>query len=451
MIDRVPLRAPETESEILGTRSSGAGTPIIFSLSALFRLTIGLLTVSLLVEGLLPQVEMALFNGNIPIPLSYSAYLLCALLGFSVLLDTRFSKDSLVTPAFILTAFLILDGIHLASNEGVAPIELIHSYYGFFLTLLIGAGTTAFRVRMSERLLVSIILLVFTISLAISAIQVTTNSPVIPTQSNDQTWVVNSDTFLGGQSQRAFGLFPSGLGMGLFCSFVGSLGASYCRTLRGALVGIPILLASAFGCYATLTRVAFIDLICCVATVYLISKRRWRVFVPWLPLLWAFVALITVLQAAAGEVNRSRTLANTDSVSARLQEWEASIAIFASASPLEQTLGLGMAPGNAFVSGSVQPTKHLPFPVDNIAFVLLLYVGVLGTVLAFSFFAICWMYILRRAMFGESHLHIAVAAFWSTILLAGSFNVTLGPLGALLILLALCEPMNSRRSIPALA
>jgi hypothetical protein len=437
----------ETYQENFAPQLDDVRASTALSLSMLLRFGIAVLTISLMVGGGLPQLEMALFNGNIPIPTSYDAYLLCMLLGVAVLLETKFSRGGLALPIFLLVAFLLLDAIHLFFNEDVAATEVIHTYMGFYMTLIIGAGVTMLHVRMNERLLTSLIIVVFAISVVISAMQVITNSPVLPTQSNDQTWVVSSDMFLGGQSQRAFGLFSSGLGLGLFCSFVGALGASYCRTWKGSLIGLPLLAASAFGCYATLTRVAMIDLICCVVTVFVFSRRHWRRAAIWLPLVWALVALITVAQAVTGAGNRSENLANTDSVNVRFQEWEASILTFASATPAEQILGQGIAPGNSNQSGAVQPAKRFPFPIDNITIALLSYVGALGVIVTGFFFVIAWLYVYRRAISGGSHLQIAVAAFWSTILFAGSFNVTLGPLGALLLVSALCEPKHSERPI----
>jgi hypothetical protein len=449
--DQHSVRISETQGESVDSQISAVYTSLSISLSALLRFLIAALAVSLIVEGALPQLEMALFHGNIPIPENYGGYLLLLLFGIAVITNTKFTRDSLAGAAFFLVAFLLLDAVHLVFNEGVAPIELVHSYFGFYFPLLIGAFASAIRIRVNERLLVFLIIVVFIVSIVISAIQATTNSPVLPTQSNDQTWAVNADTFLGGESQRAFGLFESGLGMGLFCSFMGALGASYCRTLKGALLGIPLLLASAYGCYVTLTRIAILDLICCILTVYVLSKRRWRLQGKWLPILWALVALATVLQAATGAGNRSHTLANTDSVTLRIQGWEVSLATFASAPPLEKALGLGIAPGNAYVSSAVQPTKHLPIPIDNISIVILLYVGILGLLITVVFFVKSWLYILRRALSGGSHLQTAVAAFWSTVLLAGSFNVTLGPLGALLLVSALCEPGNSSKVLRSFA
>jgi hypothetical protein len=381
---------------------------------------------------------MALFNGRILIPDNVKTALLVGVVGLLTLIEPRVRKSELLLPLFFFLAFLFLDGMYLMSAEDIAFPDLYHAYMASFTLLLLAGFAASLPVRVGEKLFLSILVVVFAANFVIAVMQYVTQDPILPTQSADQSWVVASDIFVTGD-QRAFGLFASGLGLGLFCSFIGGLGASYCRTFRETIrFGLPLILASAFATFATQTRIAIITYPCSIISVFLLSRPRWKSFAQWLPLLWGGVGILIVLQTTVfGFGSAGASMQSNQSMQIRIAEWAACFGEYTSATFVEQLFGMGMAPGSG-VDQATLPTKHMPFPIDNAGIITLLYIGAVGLLFLLSYLWGCWKYILRQADESKSPLPLAIAAFWSTALLSGMFITNLLPLGGFMLMSALC-------------
>jgi O-antigen ligase len=151
--------------------------------------------------------------------------------------------------------------------------------------------------------------------------------------------------------------------------------------------------------------------------------------------LFAPIIVLVALTQGASTYN----LSNSDSMTMRVEGWVSSWETYSSASLIEKLFGIGMVP---YIdrARTEMPSKVSSSSIDNVLLIVLLYVGVVGLLLLAFIFVRAWRFIYERATSSRSHLQTAVAAFWSTALLAGMFNYTLAVFSILLIVSEIAEP-----------
>jgi hypothetical protein len=409
--------------------SSAKESGLFFAL----RLALAFILLVLLVEAALPQLEMALFSGATPIPDRVPRFFCLALMLFMGGMQRTFHRGLLVLAVQVLGVFLVVDTVFLHFDRDVGFGDLYHAYILYYFTLLLGTLASMLRLKISSAILTGFVIAGFLISMAFAILQFAANDAILPTASADKSFVVDSWHFFA--QVRAFGLFASPLNFGLFCCFIGALAVGWCRSFKGFLFGVPMLLLAAFGCYATYTRLTMIGFVACVASAVILSWRRLRHFAVWLPLVWLIVAIGAVGQlgssGTAGEVG----LGSSASLIQRLSSWAWCWETFLKASLPEKLFGLGLMPHTGSQAAATA-TNIAPVPIDNVYLALLVQVGVVGLVVVGFFCWRCWKYLLRRVDEIDSPLLIGVAATWAAITLLGMFNIVLNTMGCLLLLVS---------------
>jgi hypothetical protein len=407
------------------------------------RFAIALAVIPLLVDGLVPQLEMAFFDGGYPIRVNF--YLFFGLLVFWAYLRKRFYSSELVIPGVLLGSYVLLDAVHLMANEGIPPGEILRSSLVAFAFLMFATVALSLRIGVSEKVIVRLILLMLLANFVVQLRQFQTNSPVLPEQARDMSWQVDTDVFIDGQ-QRAFGLFANGLDAGVFCAFTGALGVAYCRKFSRLPIGLSILAISAFGCYASYTRAPLIALVLSIITTFLLRPRFARFPIRFLPLVWGALAVVIIVVATASPF-LGKGLENSTSTVMRMQGWFVCFQSFTSSSTLEKLLGSGIASGLHVTAGH-ELTKYVPFSIDNMFINLTLYFGLLCLVPACFLIWKAWRFLQYRAVSGGTSLQIAAAAFGSTIFFLGMYNNGSTIWAAVVIISALCvgepEPTKVR-------
>jgi hypothetical protein len=402
------------------------------------RLALAFMLVSMLLEAALPQLEMAIFSGATPIPDRAPRFLCLVLMLFIGYMQRTFNRISLVPAALVVGVFLAADTVFLYLDRSCSFGDVYHAYTLYYFILLLGAMASSLRLKVSPRILTGFVTAGFLISVSFAILQFATNDAILPTQSTDKSFAVDSWHFFG--QVRAFGLFASPLNFGVFCCFIGALAVAWCRSLKGFLLGIPILLLAAFGCYATYTRLTIIGFVACVASSIILSVRRLRPFAVWLPVVWLIVAVVAVSQLGSFGTQGDFGLGNSSSFVQRLSEWAWCWDAFLRASLPEKLLGLGLMPHSGSQAATTA-TNIAPVAIDNIYAALLVQVGLVGFVVVGFFCWRCWKYLLRRVEEVNSPLVVAVAATWATLTLLGMFNIVLNAMGCLLLLVSV---VNSR-------
>src|ERR1700677_39895 len=397
------------------------------------RLALAFMLLCMLLEAGLPQLEMAIFSGATPIPDRAPRFLCLVLMLFIGYMQRTFNRVSLVPAALVVGVFLAGDTVFLYLDRSYSFGDLYHAYTLYYFILLLGAMASSLRLRISPGILTVFVMAGFLIWVGFAILQFATNDAILPTQSTDKSFVVDSWHFFG--QVRAFGLFASPLNFGVFCCFIGALAVAWCKSLKGFVLGVPVLILAAFGCYATYTRLTIIGFVACIASSIILSLRRLRPFAVWLPAVWLIVAVVAVSRLGSFGTQGDFGLGNCSSFIQRLSSWAWCWEAFLRASLPEKLFGLGLMPHSGSQPASTA-TNIAPVPIDNIYAALLVQVGLIGLLVVGFFCWRCWKYLLRRVEEVNSPLIVAVAATWATLTLLGMFNIVLNAMGCLLLLVS---------------
>jgi hypothetical protein len=416
---------------------SAAGSVEESRLLFALRLALAFMLMCLLLEAALPQLEMAIFSGATPVPDRAPRFLCLVLVVFIGYMQRTFNRVSLVPAALVVGVFLAGDTVFLYLDRSCSFGDLYHAYVLYYFILLLGAMASSLRLRVSPGILTGFVTAGFLISVSFAILQFATNDAILPTRSTDKSFAVDSWHFFG--QVRAFGLFASPQNFGVFCCFIGALAVGWCRSLKGFLLGIPVLLLAAFGCYATYTRLTIIGFVACVASSIILSLRRLRPFAVWLPVVWLIVAVLAVSQLGSFGTQGDFGFGNTSSFIQRLSEWAWCWEAFIKASLPEKLFGLGLMPHSGSQAATTA-TNIAPVAIDNIYAALLVQVGLIGLLVVGFFCWRCWKYLLRRIEEVDSPLVCGVAATWATLTLLGMFSIVLNTMGCLLLLASVVSP-----------
>jgi hypothetical protein len=357
------------------------------------------------------QMEMILTGGLIPIRPSWNSCLVVAV-GMLFLLRRRINKNPLFFGSAVLTVYCIVDAIYLSMSLRLSLDEIHGALEYMAPVVLLGLiGSLSFRLKSRD---VLIPLTVFLVPcLLVSVAQFITDSPVVYAASLDGFF--NATAIEGEGVPRAFSLFVSGLQAGILYCFTGALGMSLVLTKRKRLLGLFLLLASALGCYTSLTRLMLISFAFAIfATFVLQVFRRFRITV-WLPILSFGVGILTIFETffVANGFGRN-DLANTYSMALRLDEWVYYWRVFTSGSMIQMLMGQGM--GRYFpMFGELRRTNAAPIPVDNAFLSLLLSSGVIGLILVIYCCTRAWIFFYKSASRSKSALNKSTAGFFSTL------------------------------------
>lgn len=404
----------------------------------------------LFIDGLLPQVQMLLLSGSVPLKNVMVKMVMVVCLGGALLLHAFKAGKVLALKPILLpyAAFLLYLTVHFILFCNDYPVDyLLFSYnaYYFFLIML----PLAAHLSLSSE---SFNLWLFTMSiplLLIGILQSALNAPLLPVVSSDGYFEVLSWSYYEGKV-RSFSLFSSGLNYGQFLSLLGASAvclALSARRRRRRLLFLGLLLVSTFATYTTLTRniyiqyafTVFTSLVLTWSTKRRVSVSRLRVAI--LPVLFGIISAVLVfgVQGYLLLVAGDRTILRDESLTMRLVQW-------AEFFPYWTQHGLDrLLFGTALMQGGEKFSISEGVLIDNTFLVIGLHSGLIGLLLWMLLMWKIWRWMLQNIdTFPDNSVLIALTSLWATWISSGIFNATLS-LYPMLAMVALPIALTARR------
>lgn len=380
----------------------------------------------LIVEGALPQAQMLLFSGDIPVKSIVLKLLLVLLLGTCFALHILRSSTvvvvrKLTVPYLVFALYLVLHFVLLRAEYPVDYLLQSYNTYYFFLLLFPFAAFLSAEPKSFSRMLI----LVSAPLLVLGFAQYLSNSSILPVASNDNYFSVFSHEYYG--RVRAFSLFNSGLNYGHFlCLFGAFLLCHLVRARRRAwFFLLPALALVVLACYTTLTRNLYIEFALTQVTALLLLRRRklspsslrYRL-VAAVPFLYGVLASVFIFVMPLIEVlsGSGALLLKQESLVIRVQAWLYYLPLWLNNGLKTLLFGVGLV-------------QHERFPItesvviDNSFLAIGLHIGLVGLLLWFVLMWRLWRYLLAiQARMPDNIPLAAMAALWSTWISSGLFN-----------------------------
>lgn len=384
---------------------------------------------AIFISALIQQFQMILLGGRVVIGNSLLKAGLLAVILFGCLLRPKLSAGGLPITSWLF-CLLYLAGIsaYLIFGCGMSASDVMVSYYDYYFIFLVGPALIVFRGALSEKLLLRISLIMFFICALLALAQHLTNSPILPTESADGSYTVESWNFFG--QVRAFSLFGSALEFGLYCAFAGALGVAFSKSMpvRGTLLTI----LSGVMCYLTLTRLSYLIFFgaCLTAFVLTYGKKPWRAQIH--PFIYAILGLLTIAWALRSFIGGSIESQDVASTVDRVTQWVFYYDMLQHVTWIQLLFG----------SGIVQIDTILPkYPmlIDNVPLALVLHIGFVGLLLFIILTVKMWLYLRREAIDTKQPFFIAIASIWAMFICGGIFNILFAVYGSIFGLAVLCE------------
>jgi hypothetical protein len=383
-----------------------------------------------LADGALPQAEMTLLGGHILIGGIVIKLGLLAGVVLGCFLHPRINLDNVPFLTWALcVAYLIAEVGYLMLTWDMSLADVLQSYNAYYSLLLIGPALLMLRNSVPENIIVRPVIFILLVSATIAVAQYLTGRPLLYTGSTDGSFQVQSWDFFG--QVRAFGLFSSGLNLGLFCALCGALGVGIFRNspLKGALLCI----LSAITCFTTLTRLCYLVFACACtsALVFVYGKKTSRGL--WHPFIYAALGISTMIFGLTSLARSDASdLESQISLFDRISQWVYYLDVVVHSTLTHQVFGLGIVQNDKLV-------RLLPMIVDNAALALVLHIGVCGLVIFSVLLFKMWLYLRREAITTQQPFVIAAASLWATLICAGLFNIIFSSFGAVFALAILCQ------------
>jgi hypothetical protein len=391
-----------------------------------------------LADGVLPQAEMMMLRGHMPISNIVTKFGLLTAVAFGCLVHPRIRRDNLPLFTWMLCiAYLIADIGYLILFCNLSLGDVLQSYNAYYLLLLVGIALLTLQNSVPEHVIMRCVISLFVLCAAIAIAQYLTGKPLVYTESSDGSFQVNSWTFF--DNMRAFSLFSSGLTFGLFCALCGALGVAISKTspLKGALLCV----LSAVACFITLTRLSYLVFVCaCTSSLVLtFGKKASRGLAH--PFLYATVGLSTIVIGVRSAVTGGGgDLENQMSLLERVSQWIYYSSVIVNAALMKQLFGLGVVQNEKLA-------RLAPMVIDNTPLALVLHIGIFGLAIVGILMFKMWLYLRRQAISTKHPFIIAAASVWAVLLCAGMFNVIFSSFGAIFSLAILCQTEQTKKEV----
>jgi hypothetical protein len=397
--------------EIPAAPPHGAGDGEASVLTLMPKLLVIFSVLTLVVNGALPQLEMAFTGGSLMFVPRQLSFLIIGL-GSMLLLKARFQGSPLLPITVAVSSYFVVEALYLHMAKDISYGGIRTSLEAFIFLALVGIASTI-PLQIRSKHVLALLLIMTAACLIVSAAQFLSNSPVVRTESNDSDFHVQSYQFL--DQTRAFSLFTNGLEAGFFYSLMGGIATSLCLGRGTKWPGMFLLLLCAFGCYATYTRLAMVGFLVTVFSAFIISRKGFGGVRKLLPLVSLGCALLLIAQALHTAGGASRTdLASVSSLQQRLMAWGIYGNKFVAGSRTDILFGIGQGPYTPFTAPN-RLENAAPIPIDNAYLLALLSSGVCGTLLLAVAYVYLWSYLLRKITLTNDHLITGIAGMFATL------------------------------------
>ena len=375
-----------------------------------------------MIDGLMPQTEMAIFSGHVLIPTVVLKWLVIAIAGLGVLIKRKLGVPIPMLSAWVtLVTYLLFEAIFFTLSANYSLIYVAYSFESALYFLLLLPLLYTFKETVDERQIATLITWLF-VPLAILGIwQSVTNHPILPTISVDQYFQVYSWDFYG--RVRAFSLFGSASNFGHFLALVAAMGVAalgQCKGRRKSLAAIGLVLALV-ATYMTLTRATYVEVLLAVTTAALITFFKWRGIR--LSLLWGAYAGIGLFVAfvapaiIAGLRGTDHLFADA-SLLIRYEEWAHYGGIWLNHGMATMLFGTGLMQSSRFAF-----TQQVV--IDNVWLSLLFQFGLVGFLIILAFIWQLWKTLMKGLqVHPRSILTIGVISACSTFPFTSIFGIT---------------------------
>lgn len=413
-----------------------AGAPIAF-----MRLLAIVCLCFLVVNAGFEQLQMWFYNGQVEYSSALIKVALMAILVLTVLLRGRLSESWVLGPTLFFIAYLAFDSLYLISARSLSVKDVLQSYNGYYGLLLIAVLARPVGVRISEKLIVRVVLILFAVSAFLAIAQYIVNDPIVPTQSADGLFSVQ--VWNRAPHIRVFSLFSAPDLLGCFAAFIAALAVSISFERGKRLWGILLLLIAVFICFSTIVRTALLQCAFTVATALAFRFVKVKLWHRLLPVVWLFLGGLALVfaffRSQSGGVDASLT--DTSTFVTRLYEWRYYLGQFFSASTWDKVLGLGIFQGGHVDTSSV-------VPVDNIYIVALVHIGIVGLVATVALLWAMLNQLIRLAEETMSPLVVAAASFWSVVWVTGLTQNFTFYFASIFLLVSLSSADRSANPVP---
>jgi hypothetical protein len=366
---------------------------------------------TLVVNGALPQLEMAMTGGALLFMPRQLSVLIVAL-GFMLLLKGRFQSSSLLPLTMVLACYFLIEALYLHFGKDLSYPAIRTSLEAFIFLALVGAAS-AVPLQIKSRHILAFLVVITFLCLIVSVAQFVTNTPVVRTESNDSDFHVQSYQFL--DQTRGFSLFTNGLEAGFFYALMGGIATSLCLRRRTRRLGLLLFPLCAFGCYVTYTRLAMVGFVVTVFSVFVISNKglaRVRNLLPVFTLLCALLLIFEGLHTSAGAARTD--LANVSSLDQRMMAWALYGGKFLAGSRTDILFGIGQGPYTPYTAPN-RLENSAPIPIDNAYLLALLSCGVCGSLLLAVTYWYLWSFLMQRVSAVDDHVIRGIAGMFATI------------------------------------
>jgi len=386
-----------------------------------------------LVDAAIYQLQMFVAGGRAPVTAAALKLAILAALMAAALFRCKIANPRLMRLSLLFIAYLVLDLLFLYFNLGIDFVDILVSYNIYYLIFFIDILALCVPLRISDRMLVRIVIGCFLICAPLGFAQYFWQRPIVPTASGDNNFRVVVWNAAGGI--RAFSLFTAPGFFGLFSSLIAALSIAMCRFRRNWIVALPLLLMSALACWISLTRSDLVGLACALTTACVITFSSKKNRARWLPLIYVPIGVAVGIYAffLSSSGSGTRAITDTSSFTERLYEWGYYLGTFR----------MDKWPTLLFGSGMVQSEKVQTnasiVPIDNLYLAVTLHTGIIGLALTMTLFWTLWEVLRKKAESRSSTLYTAVAASFSTLWCVGLFSVSATALGGMLLLCAVCK------------
>ncbi len=395
------------------------------SLVAAVLLTFWLLWV---VDSALPQIQMALLAGHVPVRgvLVNAAFLLllCTMLLVKGRLPLVPPPIAVTTLAFL--AYLALEVLFLVARTQASSVALVTDYYRYYFFLLILPLVFLADGALSAERVFGWLLLAFVPLAWLGIQQHFSGETILPTKAIDGRFQIFAWDRHG--EVRAFSLFNSGWSFGHFATLVAAMAffglRESPRPVSRRVLCCFVLAAAPVCAYASQTRTVFLVALCTVAAAAMLS---------WLRSGKATFSAATLLPVAFGAAAyvvaygakplvallgmQDESLMATGSLDARWDAWLTYGGHWVGGSLPEFLFGLGIGQQD---SGTLYGESTVL--IDNMVVAIGVQIGAVGVLLWIAMMWQIWCWVLRRAIQEDTALHWGIAAVWSTWTLSLTFS-----------------------------
>lgn len=400
-------------------------TKSVASVWSLRKMLGQLLFVTLLlsmINGLMPQAEMAVFAGHVLIPAVILKWVMILIAVVGVLIKAKSGATRHVIYAWVvLGAYLVIEAIFFTLTTSFSSIYILYSFEASLYFLLIVPFMFVFKESVNERHVFILIMWLFVPLVILGIWQDVSNHPVLPTMSIDHYFQVYSWDFYG--HVRAFSLFGSASNFGHFLALVAAMCVAALGQWRGtrkslAALGLAMALIAT---YMTLTRATYVEVLLAITTATLITFLRWRG--RRLSLLWGIYTVIGFFVAfAAPEIiaglRGADHLFAGASLLIRYEEWAHYGGMWLSHGIDTMLFGTGLMQSSRFAI-----TRHVV--IDNVWLSLVFQFGLFGFTIVLAFIWQLWRVLVKGLQsHPQSILTIGVVSACSTFPFTSIFGIT---------------------------